>query len=126
MPSRCLAGQDTSSASLRVDARTSAHRILTIPAGVTVTFDTRYNKNGWYLVSYGQNQGYVSSSLVATRVANVGPGWNKKFGPAPMHGFYKKPYWDNQHQAWYDGTAGIATAPGTTSRPSRSASTFGG
>jgi hypothetical protein len=24
-------------------------------------------------------------------------------GPAPMHGYWHKPYWDNRYGAWYDG-----------------------
>ena len=99
-------GQTTGSVNMRVDASASAPKILTIPAHATVRIDGQ--KNGWYHVAYANYEGYVSGSYIQTRVANAGPapGYNpmwRKYGPAPMHGYYNKPYWDNQHQAWYDG-----------------------
>jgi uncharacterized protein YraI len=92
-------GQTTGAVNMRVDASPNAPKILTIPAYTTVRIDGQ--KNGWYHVAYANNEGYVSGSYIQTRVA-VAP--RPMFrGQAPRFGYYKKPYWDNQHQAWYDG-----------------------
>jgi uncharacterized protein YraI len=93
-------GVTTGAVNMRVDAYASAPKITTLPSNARVWIDGQ--KNGWYHVSYGNSRGYVSGSYVATRFANVPPKPIFR-GLPPRFGFYKKPYWDNQHQAWYDG-----------------------
>ncbi|HVY20267.1 MAG TPA: SH3 domain-containing protein [Bauldia sp.] len=93
-------GWTTGSVNMRTDAYVGAPKIITVPAHAQVQYDPRQQKNGWFLVSYAGRTGYVSGSYIQTRFANAKPMFR---GLPPRVGFYKKPYWDNQHQAWYDG-----------------------
>jgi uncharacterized protein YraI len=95
-------GFTTGAVNMRTDAYVGAAKIMTLPAHAQVQFDPRQQKNGWYYVSYAGRAGYVSGSYITTRYANVQP---RPFfrGNAPTYGYYKKPWWDNRHQAWYDG-----------------------
>ena len=92
-------GYTTGAVNMRYDATTAAPKILTLPGGARVSIDGQ--KNGWYHVYYAGQAGYVSGSYITTRVAMMPRPMFR--GPAPMHGYYQKPWWDGQHQAWYDG-----------------------
>jgi uncharacterized protein YraI len=94
-------GVTTGAVNMRTDAYVGAPKITTLPANARVWFDPRQQKNGWYLVSYSGRTGYVSGSYIASNVAFAPRPMFRS--PAPKFGYYKKPWWDNKHQAWYDG-----------------------
>ena len=94
-------GQATGSVNMRTGPGTSYAKIMTLPAGARVWVDGQ--QNGWYhLTVYGQG-GFVSSKYIAVGMAtNLQPRMFHR-GPEPTFGFEQRPWWDNQHQAWYDG-----------------------
>jgi uncharacterized protein YraI len=94
-------GVTTGAVNMRVDSYASAPKVATLPANARIWIDGQ--KNGWYHVSYAGRSGYVSGSYVATRMAMGPRPMFRNRGPAPAFGYYQKPWWDNQHQAWYDG-----------------------
>jgi uncharacterized protein YraI len=96
-------GVTTGTVNMRADAYVGAPKITTLPANARVWVDGQ--KNGWFRVTYAGSTGFVSGSYVATGVA-MGP--RPMVRPmvrpmAPRFGYYQKPWWDNRHQAWYDG-----------------------
>ena len=93
-------GLTTGSANVRTGPSTAYARIATLPGGAQVWIDGQ--QGGWYHVVYNGRAGFVSSSLIDTRMA-MGPRRNFNRGMAPRYGYMQKPWWDNQHNAWYDG-----------------------
>jgi hypothetical protein len=105
-------GQATGNVNMRTCASVQCAKITTVPAGAQVWVDG--SQNGWYQVNFNGRQGFVSGNYIA--VANIGPGprgpnWNRGprwargdwRGPPPRSGYWRNPWWDNRHQAWYDG-----------------------
>ena len=99
-------GQATGSVNMRTCPSTQCAKIGVVPAGAQVWVGGA--QGGWYLVTFNGRQGYVSGKYIAAGYANIrplmtGPG-RGFFRPAPpRYGFYQNPWWDNRHQAWYDG-----------------------
>jgi uncharacterized protein YraI len=97
-------GVTTGTANVRTGPSTGYAKITTLPGGAQVWVDGQ--QNGWYHISYNGRAGFVSSSLVDTQLA-MAPSRDRPFyrnrGMAPRFGYMKKPWWDNQNQAWYDG-----------------------
>ena len=56
----------------------------------------------WDQVAFGGQIGFVSATYVSSQYVQVMPRVIVR-GPAPVRGYLHKPWWDNQHQAWYDG-----------------------
>ncbi len=93
-------GQATGSVNMRTCASTSCAKITVVPVGAQIWVGG--SQGGWYLVTFNGRQGFVSGRYVAVGLADRGPSYNQR-GPAPQYGFVQRPWWDNQHQAWYDG-----------------------
>jgi uncharacterized protein YraI len=93
-------GQATGSVNMRACASTSCARIGVVPAGAQVWVGGA--QGGWYLVTFNGRQGFVSGRYIATVMADRSPRFFRR-GPAPQFGYMQQPWWDNQHQAWYDG-----------------------
>ena len=98
-------GHVTGNVNLRTGPGTNYARITTLPAGASV-FVNGAAGNGWVNVRYGNVTGYVSGNYVTTNVVRPRPvpprrGFFRP--PPPRHGYWRKPYWDNRHNAWYDG-----------------------
>ena len=74
--------------------------IGTIPASARVHVVGQ--AGSWDHVSFSGQLGYVSASLITSQLVQVHPRVIIR-GPAPVRGYFKKPWCDNQHQAWYDG-----------------------
>lgn len=100
-------GVTTGTANVRSGPSTSYAKITTLPGGVRVFIDGQ--QNGWYHVNLDGRDGFVSASLIDTRVVMRDDrrrdrrDGDFRRGDAPRFGYVKKPYWDNRHQAWYDG-----------------------
>jgi uncharacterized protein YraI len=108
-------GQTTGSVNMRTCASTQCAKITTLPAGAPVWVNG--SQGGWYSVTFNGRQGFVSGNYVATaniqpgpRFGNRGPNWNNRGprfgdwrGQPPRSGYWRNPYWDDRHQAWYDG-----------------------
>jgi uncharacterized protein YraI len=92
-------GQATGSVNMRTGPAASYAKITTLPAGARVWIDGKLN--GWYHLIYNGRAGFVSGSYITTRIA-VAPRLLFR-SPAPHFGYMQRPWWDNQHQAWYDG-----------------------
>ena len=90
--------QTTTTANFR--ATPGGQIIGTLPAGTSVRI---IGYGSWDQVAYGGQLGFVSASLLATGYASAPQPRVIIRGPAPVHGYFHKPWWDNQHQAWYDG-----------------------
>jgi len=90
--------QTTSNLNFRATAGGSV--IGTIPAGASVRI-VGY-AGSWDQVAYGGQVGFVSATYLTTGYAQVQPRVIIR-GAAPVRGYVHKPWWDNQHQAWYDG-----------------------
>jgi uncharacterized protein YraI len=91
-------GYATGSVSLRTGASTSFPRIAVIPAGARVDVQ---GCSSWCAVNYGGLSGYASANYIARGYASAPPRFVR---PAPPRfGFVKRPWWDNRHNAWYDG-----------------------
>ena len=93
-------GQATGSVNMRTCASTSCAKISVVPAGAQIWVGG--SQGGWYLVTFNGRQGFVSGRYVAVGLAARGPSYNQR-EPAPRYGYVQRPWWDNQHQAWYDG-----------------------
>jgi hypothetical protein len=91
-------GYTTTNANFRATPGGSV--IGTIPANARVHVVGQAGT--WDRVSFSGQLGYVSASLITSQYVQVQPRVIIR-GPAPTHGYVKKPWWDNQHQAWYDG-----------------------
>ncbi len=74
--------------------------ISTIPAQARVHVIKQ--TGSWDQVAFGGQLGYVSASYISSQYVQVQPRVIIR-GPAPTHGYFKKPWWDAQRQAWYDG-----------------------
>jgi uncharacterized protein YraI len=94
-------GYTTGAVNMRYDATTAAPKVLTLPGGAKVSIDGQ--KNGWYHVYYAGQAGFVSGSYITTRVAMAPRSLFRNRGMEPQYGYMQKPWWDNQHEAWYDG-----------------------
>lgn len=92
-------GYATGTVSLRTGASTSFPRIATIPAGARVDVQ---GCNSWCAVNYGGTFGYASASYIARSYASAPPRFVRP--SAPRFGYMKRPWWDNQRSAWYDGS----------------------
>jgi hypothetical protein len=74
--------------------------VATVSGGTRVWIGDR--QNGWYSVSFNGRYGFVAGSLISWN--DHGPGWDRDFrGPPPRSGYFKRPWWDERHHAWYDG-----------------------
>ncbi len=100
LPSAALAawGQVTGNVNMRTGPGVNYQRITTLPAGARVWVGG--SVNGWYHVSYNGRDGYASGNYIATR-GTRGPVMHRP--PPPRSGYFHKPWWDNRHNAWYDG-----------------------
>jgi uncharacterized protein YraI len=98
-------GQATGTVNMRACASTACAKIAVVPAGARVWVGG--SQGGWYQVRYGGAQGFVSARFIATAVVtNPRYNYNHQIGmmpPPPPFGYYQKPWWDNRHNAWYDG-----------------------
>ncbi len=114
-------GVTTGSVNMRTGPGTSHARITTLPAGAQVFVGG--NVGGWYQVTYNGRNGFVSSNYISTAGVrhqpapgwtqgppprrgmwnNQGPRWAGNRPPPPRSGFYRNPWWDARHGAWYDG-----------------------
>ena len=114
-------GQVTGSVNLRTGPGANYHRITTLPAGARIWVNGSAG-NGWVSVTWNNNAGFVSGKYVATGYANnyhrppmtqpyyynhrpMGSQFSLFIGhpPAPTYGYWRKPWWDQNRQAWYDG-----------------------
>lgn len=117
-------GQATGSVNMRTCASTQCQKIGTVPAGAQVWINGA--QGGWYNVTFQGRQGFVSGRYVAAGMMpgpgfGPGPGYGPGPGfgpprfappppfvnpwptPPPTWGYWRKPRWDNRHNAWYDG-----------------------
>jgi uncharacterized protein YraI len=97
-------GQATGSVNMRTCASTNCAKITTIPAGARVWVSG--SQGGWYQVSFNGASGFASGRYIATAGfggPGPGPGYGGWQGPPPPFGYWRKPWWDNRHNAWYDG-----------------------
>jgi uncharacterized protein YraI len=94
---------------MRTCPSTQCAKITTVPVGARVWVGGA--QGGWYQVNFNGAQGFVSGRYIATGVAsnrpppffgNNGPQYGM-WGPPPRSGYWQNPWWDNRHQAWYDG-----------------------
>ena len=81
-------------------------------------------QGGWYQVIFNGIQGFASGRYISTQVASgpQPPFYGQRppvYGPQPPFygpmppvmyrpppptwGYYQQPWWDNRHNAWYDG-----------------------
>jgi uncharacterized protein YraI len=88
-----------SAVNLRSGPSTSFNAKIVIPPGARLTV---YSCSSWCKVSYGGLTGWVSASYLDT----MGPPVMRNFPHRPMYGkgYARNPWWDNRHQAWYDGS----------------------
>ena len=115
-------GTATGSVNFRTCASTSCPSMGVVPAGAPVWING--SQGGWFNVTFQGRQGFVHGSYVATGYAQApaGPqygappqyGVPPQFrgppryagnwrGPPPRSGYSRNPWWDNRHNAWYDG-----------------------
>ncbi len=89
----------TGAVNMRTGPSTRYHRILTIPAGARIHVR---DCGGWCSVRYHGRNGYVSARYV-TYGGVRGPRRHFRRPPPPTRGWYRRPWWDERHGAWYDG-----------------------
>jgi uncharacterized protein YraI len=102
-------GTATGTVNMRACPSTQCARLTTVPAGAQVWIGGA--QGGWYQVSFAGANGFVSGRFIATGMANrplpfygnPGPQYGFWQGPPPRFGYMQKPWWDNRHNAWYDG-----------------------
>jgi uncharacterized protein YraI len=99
---------------MRTCGSTQCQKIGVVPAGAQVWING--SQGGWYNVTFQNRQGFVSGNYIATGYAQ-GPQYggpqfiaprNPRFagnwrGGPPRSGYWRNPWWDNRHNAWYDG-----------------------
>ena len=91
-------GRVTTDANLRSCPSTSCMRGGTVPDGARVWIGDR--QNGWFSISFNGRSGFVAGSLIVSSDRGPGPDFR---GPPPRSGYWKRPWWDDRHHAWYDG-----------------------
>lgn len=92
-------GLATGSVNMRTGPGTGYAKITTIPAGARLEVG---RCSSWCQVVFRGTPGYVSAKYVNVGYVNFAPRNIRRPLP-PMVGYYQKPYWDDQAQAWYDG-----------------------
>ncbi len=111
----------TADLNLRACGSVQCAPITVIPRGAPVNVIAG-SGGGWSYVTYAGVTGYASGAYLATGYAQAQPpvvyprqsrviyqpappvviGYPTF--PAPTYGYHQKPWWDNQHGAWYDGS----------------------
>ena len=101
-------GQATGSVNMRTCNSAQCQKVGVVPAGAQVWING--SQGGWYNVTFQGRQGFVSGRYIATGYAQAprGPQWRGPRyaswqGPPPNYGYWQNPWWDNRHNAWYDG-----------------------
>jgi uncharacterized protein YraI len=97
-------GTATGSVNFRTCASTSCPAMGVVPAGAQVWINGA--QGSWYNVTFQGRQGFVHGNYVATGYAQVPrqPRYVKNWRPPPpRYGYWRNPWWDNRHNAWYDG-----------------------
>jgi uncharacterized protein YraI len=101
-------GHVNTTANIRSCPSTACNKIGVLSAGARVWIDG--TQGGWYRVSFGDGAGFVAGSLIVA--GSGGPSFSDGpyysdgpyfRGPPPRFGFYRTPWWDTHHHAWYDG-----------------------
>ena len=110
-------GQATGYVNMRTCASTSCAKIAVVPAGAKIWVGG--SQGGWYLVTFNGASGLRVRPLRRGWSRRRGPSYNQR-GPAPRYGYVQRPWWDNQHQAWYDGHRWYRNGAGTTGRAASS------
>lgn len=114
-------GQVTGDVNLRAGPGTGYQRITTLPGGARIWVNGAAG-NGWVSVTFNGLPGYVSGSYVAYGNAYIAPrpyyappppppyytpgpqvGIFVGRPPPPTYGYWRKPWWDDRYDAWYDG-----------------------
>ena len=112
-------GTATGSVNFRTCASTSCPSMGVVPGGAQVWINGA--QGSWYNVSFQGRQGFVHGNYVATGYAQgpqyggpqyggpqfIAPRYPRYAGmwrgPPPRYGYWRNPWWDNRHNAWYDG-----------------------
>jgi uncharacterized protein YraI len=108
-------GHATGSVNMRTCASTTCPKIGVVPAGAQVWIGGQ--QGSWLMVNFGGRDGFVHGNYIAGGGYAVAPpppmyappfygpqvGFSIGFGAPPRSGYWKKPWWDNRHNAWYDG-----------------------
>jgi uncharacterized protein YraI len=112
-------GTATGSVNFRTCASTGCPSMGVVPGGAQVWING--SQGSWYNVTFQGRQGFVSGNYVATGYAQgpqyggpqyggpqfVAPRYPRYAGnwrgQPPRSGYYRNPWWDNRHNAWYDG-----------------------
>jgi uncharacterized protein YraI len=102
-------GTATGSVNMRTCGSTQCQKIGVVPAGAQVWINGV--QGNWYNVTFQGRQGFVHGNYVATGYAMAprapqfrGPQYGSNWrGSPPRSGYHRNPWWDNRHNAWYDG-----------------------
>lgn len=94
-------GHANTTANIRSCPSTSCAKVGVLPAGSRVWING--TQRGWYQVSFGGGVGFVAGSLIVASFDGSGSYYDDRRGPPPRSGFYRNPWWDDRHHAWYDG-----------------------
>ena len=112
-------GKATGSVNFRTCASTGCPSMGVVPGGAQVWING--SQGSWYNVTFQGRQGFVHGSYVAMGYAQgpqyggpqyggpqfIAPSYPRYAGnwrgQPPRSGYSRNPWWDNRHNAWYDG-----------------------